>query len=382
MADTLFGGPEGPNNPLKSALFVVKGVPKTHKPVNTNWPGGSYNDAALRAEIASLTSKIDALDIEEIKRSVSDIQTLLQGAHSADVTGHTSISTKTATHYELNLTGDTELTIVDATPGQVVVIDVLLATHTLLVTDGPKITADGLYALTLSRGKWKGGTTGTASTGGGSTGGTGGGDSTGGTTGGGSTDGTTTDAIEIAHMNLTGVADGTLAQNVTLSNGVKFVNAGGQVIVKGGALTAKDGSGESSVKFPAVTPKQRITVTYTLPPKGGDYTGAAVRLGINSASSLRIANDAKPDVVGANDDGMEVTPTGAPPPLSGTCVIVNDASAGKVTWTINGVLIATATKKAPASTDKALGASLLVNGDKSVPEGDVKITAFKIEALT
>lgn len=41
MADTLFGGPEGPNNPLKSALFVVKGVPKTHKPVNTNWPGST-----------------------------------------------------------------------------------------------------------------------------------------------------------------------------------------------------------------------------------------------------------------------------------------------------------------------------------------------------
>lgn len=319
-----------------------------------------------------------------LDKLIADWRQNLQGYKAQLVSGNVTISPATAGTFALDLTADTTLTI-DGKLGQTVVLDVVTGGKKLTVVNGPTITADGVYALLLTRGKWAGGATGTASAGG-STGGTGSTGSTGGssgTGGSGSTGGTTTGAVEIAHMDLTGVSDGTLVQDVALSNGAKFVKGAGQAIVKGGALTPQAGSGESTFKFNATTPKQRITVSYTLPAAGGDFTGAEVRFGCNTAIWLRITNDrGAPDLVAVADDGMEPTYTGALAPMSGTCVIVNDAPAGKITWTVNGVLIATATKKAPVSTDKALGASLLVNGDKLVTEGAVKISALKIEALT
>lgn len=304
-----------------------------------------------------------------LDKLIADWRQNLQGYKAQSVGGNATISPAVAGTFALDLTADTTLTI-DGKLGQTVVLDVVTGGKKLTVVNGPVITADGVYALLMTRGKWAGGATGTASTGG-STGGTGG--STGGSTG-----GTTTGAVEIAHMNLTGIADGTPAGDVTLSNGSKLVSTSGQLTVKSGKLIS---SGRAQIT--GSTPKQRATVTYGIPAKNGDHTDAYVLLGMNGSGNsplLRIANNVPTGVLNSDPMGFTVTKN-ADAPLNGTCVMEYDAPAGKMTWTVNGTLIATATRDSAAD-QKSYGVTFEISYYGDQKRDDCFISAAKLEALT
>ena len=112
-----------------------------------------------------------------LDKLIADWRQNLQGYKAQTVSGSVTISPAVAGTFALDLTADTTLTI-DGKLGQTVVLDVVTGGKKLTVVNGPVITADGVYALLLTRGKWAGGATGTASTGGST--GSGGSPSTGG----------------------------------------------------------------------------------------------------------------------------------------------------------------------------------------------------------
>lgn len=368
-------GPVGPVGPQGEAGATgpagPAGEPGPAGPIGPQGERGDTGPAGPAGPQGAPGPKGDSsAQIEQIDQ----MRRYLDGYETKSVSGTATVSTTTAGTFALDLTADTTLTI-DGKLGQTVVLDVVTGGKKLTVVNGPTITADGVYALLMTRGKWKGGATGTASTGGGSTDGTG---STGGTGGGGSTGGTTTGAVEIANMNLTGVADGTAVSDVVVSNGTKLVSMEGSLTVKGGKLIST-----GIAKITGSTPKQRATVTYGIPAKNGDNTDAYARLGMlgsGSAPFLNIANSAATSVLNEGPMGFTVTKN-AEAPLSGTCVMEYDAPAGKMTWTINGTLIATATRDSAAD-QKSYGALFGVHYYDSQKRDDCYISAVKLEALT
>lgn len=316
-----------------------------------------------------------------LDKLIADWRQNLQGYKAQTVSGSVTISPAVAGTFALDLTADTTLTI-DGKLGQTVVLDVVTGGKKLTVVNGPVITADGVYALLLTRGKWAGGATGTASTGGST--GSGGSPSTGGSTGGstdtgGSTGGSTSGA-EVAHLDLSSVTDGTAITDVAMSNGTKFVNISGALTVKGKKIV-----GNGSAKFNVTLPKQRHTWTYSMAARGGDFTVEEVRFLIVSSNTLvpvmiRINNDGFIDLPGLPDTGYTSTMTPGTAPLSGTCVITADAPTGTITATIGGTTIASMTKADATSTAKILGAGveLVTQNAATTPAA---VSALKVEAI-
>lgn len=312
-----------------------------------------------------------------LDKLIADWRQNLQGYKAQSVGGNVTISPAVAGTFALDLTADTTLTI-DGKLGQTVVLDVVTGGKKLTVVNGPTITADGVYALLLTRGQWKGGATGTASTGG-STGGTGGG-------GGSTTPPVDTSATLISSIDFTTLADGT---NLTTLKGSNGTPVGGRIdrgIIKGGSFQVATGFVEADIRLVAATTKQRCTYVYDL---GADHSNA----GGFTPFSL-IAGGAQGVGVLLRSDGTIYPPDAGNGftwentvhnpdwivPRSGTAVTTFDSTTATHTLTVNGTLVCTSVGTdylAKALNPKAggMGASVTLR------EGPTMLKSMKVEAL-
>lgn len=306
---------------------------------------------------------------------IDQMRRYLDGYETKSVSGTATVSTTTAGTFALDLTADTTLTI-DGKPGQTVVLDVVAGGKKLTVVNGPTITSDGVYALLLTRGKWKGGATGTASTGGGSTGGTG--DTT--------TPPADTSATLIGKLDLAGVADGTLASTLTLSNGLAPTGAK-SLKVEGGKLVVVDSAREGEVAFKVATPKQRVTVTYSLPRLGETRIGIYANGGNNRSCAFRIDNNGNAEFINWDGDGFTFDTPLPTFPKTGTVAFTFDADTGTGAAYLNGKRLGGFTsptyESIPAARRRAGGIELvLVEADRATGTSPNTLSDVKIEALT
>lgn len=307
---------------------------------------------------------------------IDQMRRYLDGYEAISVSDTATVSTTAAGTFALDLTADTTLTI-DGKLGQTVALDVVTGGKKLTVVNGPTITADGVYALLMTRGKWKGGATGTASTGGGSTGGTG--DTT--------TPPTDTSATLIGTLDLAGVADGTLASTLELSNGLASSHAR-SLKVEGGKLVVVDEAREGQISFEVRTPKQRVSATYSLPRYGDARIGIYESGGDKSLPcALRIDNKGNAEFV--NPDGHGFTFDTPLPlfPKTGTVSFTFDADTGTGAAYLNGTRLGGFTSPTytsiPAASRRAGGIYLsLTEPDRSAGPNPVTMSDIKIEALT
>lgn len=309
-----------------------------------------------------------------LDRILADFRQNLQGYKAMSVGGNVTISPTDAGTFALDLTGDTTLTI-NGKLGQIVVLDVVTAGKTLTVVNGPKITAGGLYALTLSRGVWKGGATGGGSTGGGST-------------DGGSTTPTPGDGslTLIGKLDLAGVADGTKMSTINLSNGTTPV-AGTRLETLGGKIVVIPDQREGELVYRVSTPKQRVSATYNLPRNGEVRVGLNVAGGIRQTPCLiRIFDTGRAEF--SNPDGDDFTLDAALPtfPKTGTVTIDFDATTGTGAAYLDGARLGGFTSPTYMTFDAAkrrAGGIYLVSVEADRPSGPnpVTLSDVKLEAL-
>lgn len=310
-----------------------------------------------------------------LDKLIADWRQNLQGYKAQSVGGNVTISPAVAGTFALDLTADTTLTI-DGKLGQTVVLDVVTGGKKLTVVNGPTITADGVYALLLTRGKWKGGATGTASTGGGSTGGTG--DTT--------TPPADTSATLIGKLDLAGVADGTLASTLTLSNGLAS-SGGTKIKAEGGKIVVIDSAREGEVAFKVATPKQRVTGTYSLP-RSGEVRIGVFEIGTRTIPcALRIFDTGTAEFTNADGDGFTFDTPLPTFPKTGTVALTFDATTGTGAAYLNGARLGGFTSPTymsiPAASRRAGGIYLvLVEADRSSGTAPNTLSDVKIEALT
>lgn len=309
-----------------------------------------------------------------LDKILADFRQNLQGYKAMNVSGNVTISPADAGTFALDLSGDTTLTI-NGKLGQIVVLDVVTAGKNLTVVNGPKIAADGLYALTLSRGVWKGGATSSGSTGGGSTGG----GTTNPTPGGGT-------LTLIGKLNLAGVADGTKMSTINLSNGTT-PDAGTRLETLGGKIVVSPDQREGELVYRVSTPKQRVSATYNLPRSGEVRFGLNVVGGIRETPCLiRIFDTGRAEFV--NPDGDNFTLDAALPtfPKTGTVAIDFDATTGTGAVYLNGTRLGGFTSPTYMNTDatkRRAGGIYLVAVEVDRPSGPnpVTLSDVKIEAL-
>lgn len=310
-----------------------------------------------------------------LDKLIADWRQNLQGYKAQSVGGNVTISPAVAGTFALDLTADTTLTI-DGKLGQTVVLDVVTGGKKLTVVNGPTITADGVYALLMTRGKWKGGATGTASTGGGSTGGTG--DTT--------TPPADASATLIGKLDLTGVADGTLVSTLKLSNGLA-PQGGSKTKVAGGKLVVVDSARDDDIMFKVSTPKQRVTATYNLPRPGEARLGV-YEIGANTQPcALRIYSNGTAEFANWDGDGFTLDAPLPAFPTSGTVSLTFDSTTGLGSIYLNGSRVGGFSSptymNTPAANRKAGGIYLnLTEAERVAGPNPVTMSDIKIEALT